>query len=257
MQGFAGNDSYLVDNAGDTVIETAGQGTDHVYANVNYTLAAGSSVEVLSTWGSGSTNAINLTGNEISNILQGNQAANTLNGGGGADIMQGFSGNDSYLVDNAGDTIIEAAGQGYDHVYANVNYALAAGISVEVLSTWGSGSTNAINLTGNEISNILQGNQAANTLNGGGGADIMQGFSGNDTFVFHPGEASGDTVIDFAGNGAAAGDVLEFVGYGPGAIFTQTDAAHGQVNYGTGLAQHDIITFANHAAIAASDVLFA
>jgi hypothetical protein len=33
-------------------------------------------------------------------------------------------------------------------------------------------------------------------------------------------------VVDFAGNGAAAGDLLEFVGYGAGATFTQNDATH-------------------------------
>jgi hypothetical protein len=66
------------------------------------------------------------------------------------------------------------------------------------------------------------------------------GGAGNDIFVFHVGEASGDTVLDFAGNGVAAGDSLQFVGYGAGATFTNIEAAHWQVN-DNGSASHDAI----------------
>ena len=63
MAGGTGNDTYTVDNAGDVVTETAGQGTDTVMASVNYALAAGSEVEVLRA--SGAT-GLTLTGNEFS-----------------------------------------------------------------------------------------------------------------------------------------------------------------------------------------------
>jgi hypothetical protein len=75
------------------------------------------------------------------------------------------------------------------------------------------------------------------------------------TFVFRAGQANGDIVVDFAGNGALAGDSLQFVGYGTGATFTQNDATHWQVTYNGG-SSHDIITFTNGALIHASDVLF-
>jgi hypothetical protein len=58
-----------------------------------------------------------------------------------------------------------------------------------------------------------------------------------------------------AGNGAAVGDSLRFVGYGAGATFTQIDAAHWQVNYNFALS-HDHITFMNGAAIDPSDYVF-
>ncbi|HBS58148.1 MAG TPA: hypothetical protein DEA44_02655, partial [Firmicutes bacterium] len=40
MAGGAGNDVYLVDNAGDVVYENANEGIDTVYATINYTLGA-------------------------------------------------------------------------------------------------------------------------------------------------------------------------------------------------------------------------
>ena len=96
---------------------------------------------------------------------------------------------------------------------------------------------------------------ATTLLDGRGGADVLTGNAGNDTFIFNVGQANGDTVVDFAGNGAAAGDSLHFVGYGPGASFTNIDATHWQINFNGG-ASHDIITFSNAAAIEASDFLF-
>ena len=79
---------------------------------------------------------------------------------------------------------------------------------------------------------------------------------GNDTFVFNAGEGDGDTIVDFAGNGAAAaGDSLQFIGYGPGATFTNIDATHWQVNYSGG-SSHEIITFSNGASIGATDFVF-
>jgi len=108
---------------------------------------------------------------------------------------------------------------------------------------------------GNALANAMFGNSGNNTLDGGDGADILTGNAGNDTFVFHAGQANGDTVVDFAGNGAAAGDSLHLVGYGAGATFTNIDATHWQINFNGG-ASHEIITFMNGAAIDASDVLF-
>ena len=64
------------------------------------------------------------------------------------------------------------------------------------------------------------------------------GNAGNDTFVFNIGQGNGDTVVDFAGNGAAAGDSLQFVGYGSARPSPRIDATHWQVNYNGG-ASHE------------------
>ena len=84
---------------------------------------------------------------------------------------------------------------------------------------------------------------------------MLTGNAGNDTFVFRAGQSNGDIVVDFAGNGAAAGDSLQFVGYGAGATFTQNDTTHWQVNYNSG-SSHDVITFNNGATIHVTDILF-
>jgi Ca2+-binding RTX toxin-like protein len=108
---------------------------------------------------------------------------------------------------------------------------------------------------GSSFGDFLTGDSNDNLFIGGAGADVLAGGAGNDTFVFTPGAANGDQIADFAGNGAAAGDRLEFDGYGAGATFTQIDAGHWQVNYNANT-QHDIIAFQNGAVIDPTDFLF-
>jgi hypothetical protein len=221
MVGFGGNDLYAVDNAGDQVIETAGQGSDIVYALASYTLAAGTDIERLSAIDWTFTSALNLTGNALANLIEGNAGANVLNGGGGADRMVGFGGNDLYVVDNAGDQVVEIAGQGSDIVYALANYTLAAGTDIERLSAIDWSSTSAINLTGNELANLVEGNAGANTLNGGGGADVMVGFGGADSFAFTTALGGGnvDRIADFnAVDDTIALDHTVFAALGVGAL---------------------------------------
>jgi Ca2+-binding RTX toxin-like protein len=246
MAGGAGNDTYFVENAGDAVIESAGQGTDAAFASINYGLTA--NVETLVLQGAADLQGF---GNGLANTLFGNTGNNLLDGGIGADVMAGGTGNDTYFVDNAADGVIESAGQGTDAVFAAVNHALA--VNVETLVLQG---TAGLSGTGNALANSIFGNSGNNTLDGQAGADVLTGNVGNDTFVFNIGQGNGDTIVDFNGNGAGAGDSLLFVGYGPGATFTNIDATHWQVNFNGG-ASHEVITFSNGAAIDASDFLFA
>jgi serralysin len=245
MVGGAGNDTYFVDDPSDACFEVAAQGNDAVFASCNYGLAA--DVETLVMQGSGDFQGY---GSNQVNTISGNAGNNLINGAGGADIMAGGAGNDTYFVDDAGDVVFENVLEGTDAVFSTVSHTLRA--NVETLVLQGAGNISGI---GNALNNSIFGNAVLNTLDGGAGADVLTGNAGNDTFVFHRGEGDGDTVVDFAGNGAAAGDQLRFFGYGAGATFTQNDPTHWQVNFNGG-ASHEVITFMNGASIDPTDVGF-
>jgi serralysin len=139
----------------------------------------------------------NATGGSGNDVLIGNAAGNTLNGRGGSDRMEGGAGNDAYYVD-AADTVIEAAGGGFDAIFTDASYSLAAGLEIEWLTARTVYGTGAINLTGNELANYVLGNQGANILNGGGGADVLVGYGGNDTYILN---AASDFIVEAAGAG--------------------------------------------------------
>jgi Ca2+-binding RTX toxin-like protein len=245
VSGGQGNDAYFVDNPSDLVTERPGEGIDTVYTSTHYRL--GADVEQLVLQGSADLQGY---GNELNNAIAGNSGNNILDGGAGADWLSGGQGNDAYFVDSPGDVVTEKSGEGIDTVYASTHYRLGA--DVEQLVLQGSADLQGY---GNELNNAIAGNSGNNILNGGAGADMLAGGQGNDAFVFDVGQAGGDIVTDFAGNGAAAGDWLLFVGYGSGATFTSIDTTHWQVNYNGGTA-HDIITFMNGASIDPTDLAF-
>ena len=240
--GGIGDDSHFVDRSSDIVIERNGQGRDFVFTSVSYTLSEAMFVEVLSADVRAATSALTLTGNSRADNIQGNAGAGVLSGLGGNDILLGFGGNDTLLggvgidltnggagddihyVDSSGDTVVEAAGEGRDSVYAGVSYALREGVHVELLLTQDRNGTQAINLGGNSFANSLQGNNGANILLGNGGNDILLGNGGNDIL-------NGGTGADNMNGGAGddiyyvdnVGDiVVESAGGGRDSIYTSS-----------------------------------
>ncbi len=199
MAGGAGADTYYVRDAGDKVIEANVAGHDTVLSYVSFALT-GQYVEQMFLIGSA---AIDGTGNSLDNALTGNAAANkliglagadSLNGGAGADTMTGGEDNDVYYVDNVGDKVVEANGEGADTVNSSVTFSLA-GQYIEKLVLTGSANSNG---TGNSLANILTGNAGDNVLDGGKGADTMAGGLGNDDYYA---QSSGDKVIELDGAG--------------------------------------------------------
>lgn len=206
MTGGAGNDTYVVDNAGDVIIEFTGEGTDAVEASIAWTL--GNELENLTLTGTASVNG---TGNGLADVLTGNAGINTLtggagddtlNGGAGADTLVGGAGNDTYLVENLGNVVTELTGEGTDTVEASLSWALGAELENLRLS-----GTAAINATGNSLANTLTGNGSANTLiggagndtlDGGAGVDSLLGGTGDDTYVV---DNAADTLAELAAEG--------------------------------------------------------
>ncbi len=206
MAGGKGDDTYIVDNAGDKVVEKGGEGVDTVLSySGSYKLSA--NVENLTLGGTGHLNG---TGNDSNNILTGNDGNNVLQGGGGddlllggkgndtldggtgADTMKGGSGADTYIVDNAKDQVVELSNEGVDLVKSSISYKLGA--FVENIQLTGSSNINA---TGNDYHNVMTGNSGNNRMEGMAGNDTLTGGGGKDTFVLNAAGEGVDVIKDF------------------------------------------------------------
>src|SRR5262249_46215309 len=229
LDGFTGNDVVIGGDGNDTVVGFYGNDT--------------------------------LKGGGGSDLLIGDSGNDSLDGGEGDDTMNGGIGNDVYYVDSTFDIVWEDDswdGGGTDTVYSTaVAYYLSDYSNVEILSLDTPAAT-GVYAFGNMYSNTIVGNGNDNVLDGGGGSDALYGLGGNDTFIFQAGEANGDIIVDFNGNGAAAGDVLELRGYGTaaeGATFVQLTATTWQINSADGLT-HDVITLVGAPTVHATDFAF-
>lgn len=182
MSGGGGDDVYVVTEAGDLVIEKAGEGIDTVLTSRSFALDGFTHVEVLKALDADGKQAINLTGNFLENSLFGTDGSNVLDGGFGADRLVGRGGDDVYVVDDAHDVVVEAAKDGIDTVKSSVSHKLEANTEKLVLT-----GTGDINGQGNADANTLTGNAGDNVLNGLGGSDVLKGGAGDDVFVFNTG----------------------------------------------------------------------
>jgi serralysin len=223
-------------------------------------------------------------GNAANNVLQGGggndklygyDGNDTLDGGPGADQMYGGAGDDTYKVDDPGDQVIDQLDGGIDLVliYAtvytlpvhveNATVALSArATGAPGAAVYGNAQANVLtgsglidSLFGGAGNDTLNGGAGDDTLDGGLGRDVLTGGLGNDTFVFKRGEANGDVITDFNGNGRLLGDQIRFVDYGPGAFLTAPDPSHAVVHTADG-AVADIIEIRSAIPIHPSDYFF-
>ncbi|USX11945.1 hypothetical protein NHH88_19845 [Oxalobacteraceae bacterium OTU3CAMAD1] len=186
-------------NATDTVLVNKTGGDSITLRNIERVLFNGVSMTIDEV-----QRNIKSVGNDF---LAGGDGADTMDGGAGADRLAGGQGDDTYIVDNAADVIDEAVGGGTDRAHvafaAAGTYALGANVENATVTA----ASVAINLTGNELNNILTGNAAANTLSGGLGNDVLDGGAGGDKLAGGAGDdvykvdVAGDVVTELAGEG--------------------------------------------------------
>ena len=116
LTGGDGDDTYVLDDASDTLVEgaTAVSGLDTIESSISYALLPNFERLILlgtnDLTGTGSGVANFIGGNSGNNILIGNGGNDILDGGLGADTLQGGAGDDSYIIDNINDVVIDVAG---------------------------------------------------------------------------------------------------------------------------------------------------
>ncbi|MFL6846579.1 MAG: M10 family metallopeptidase C-terminal domain-containing protein [Allosphingosinicella sp.] len=150
MIGGLGNDLYFVDNAGDSVVELGGQGTDTVSSSISYTL--GDNVENLILTGS----ATDGTGNGLDNVLTGNALSNHLSGGAGNDRLIGGDGVDYFTGGAGNDTFV-------GEINATKVASKMGAISLDVVLDFSAG--DVLDLSGIDANTGLAGDQAFHLVN--------------------------------------------------------------------------------------------
>lgn len=168
--GFAGNDKIF-----------AGAGDDDIYGGAGRDFIRGQA------------------GNDL---IYGGADADVLDGGTGADTMFGGTGNDTYFVDQIGDVVSEAGGDGTDTVKSRISFNLEAGLENLWLqkgsqALTGTGNEGRNMIVGNALDNVIDGRAGNDNLIGGAGDDLVHGGDGHDKLH---GDAGNDLLYGGAGN---------------------------------------------------------
>jgi Ca2+-binding RTX toxin-like protein len=201
--GGAGDDTYVryapiangvineLENQGyDTLVSGAARDAyGRVTQQSEYDITLPANIERLVVRGAGFSLVNSGTGEVVRRIVRGNQLDNVIDasmagedrwnmrvfidGGAGADVMIGGSAFDTYVVDHAGDVVVETStgvGQSVDTVQAGVTFTLGENLeNLELRDTVEN--IDVINGTGNALANTIRGNRYQNTLRGLAGND--------------------------------------------------------------------------------------
>ena len=186
--GSAGNDTFVVGNAGTVITEAVGNGTDAVQTTLSsYQLPA--NVERLVYTGAASFTA---TATVAAEQITGGTGADHLSDGGFANvILRGGGGADTFSVTNASTQVTEVAGSTNSTVTTTLSsYQLGANVQnlthTGATAFTGTGNALANTITGGSGTDNLFGNGGNDRLIGGAGNDSFSGGGGADTFVFAP-----------------------------------------------------------------------
>ncbi|MBL8659322.1 MAG: hypothetical protein JNM75_06160, partial [Rhodospirillales bacterium] len=189
------------------------------------------------------------TGNALDNVILGSGLNDTLDGLGGndtisghgnggpsyggmgdADIIHGGAGNDLLYGGFGSDPAVQDYPDGADKLYGDDgNDRIYGQVGDDILyggagndslagqedndTLWGGAGND--HLGGGTGNDLLYGEEGVDVITGRYDADTLSGGGGNDRFVYEdiadskPGAANHDTILDFAGAGAAVGDRID------------------------------------------------
>lgn len=146
-------------------------------------------------------------GGNLADLVDGGAGADDLDGGAGIDTVSFASSATGVIVDLPSNAAFD--GTSVDRI-VNFENVIGSAFNDQIFG-------NALGnlLRGGAGDDLLQGESGNDVLDGGPGADRYQGGSGNDDYVLRKGEADGDWIQTFVGNGAAAGDRVILAGWSP------------------------------------------
>jgi Ca2+-binding RTX toxin-like protein len=146
---------------------------------------------------------------EVDSTLTGTAQNDQLAGSNPDITLIGGQGDDTYIVWDHSNTVVEDANSGTDTIvtYGVHGYSLASAANVENLTLLGGQASSA---RGNGLSNVVTGNDAINMIDGGAADDVLTGGGGRDTFVIRQGDGS-DVITDF--QAGQRGDTVDLSGF--------------------------------------------
>ena len=216
LVGGSGSDIYAVYNGTTVISEINNEGSqDTAYIAVNnYSGTNGiERVAVLNSdaysdhvdsngpYASGLDSGWKINGSSDSQTITGSYGADILSGGGGVDILIGGLGDDVYFYTGS-ESVIESSDSGRDIAISSRTMALSANVEVGVAES----QATDLDITGNNLDNLLVGNSSANTLSGGLGADTLVGNNGDDVLI----GGAGSDVYVLNGEGNYLGEISDF-----------------------------------------------
>lgn len=215
--GNSGNDTYAIYATTTQMIEVAGGGAlDAAYIGVNHyqgtsgiervailnTQAYEDHVAANGPYLTGIDSGWRINGSADTQTLIGSYGADILNGAGGSDLLIGGAGDDVYVYTGS-ESIVEQSNQGRDIVKALASVDLSSNVEVGIADS----AAGDLNITGNDLDNLLVGNAASNNLSGGAGADTLVGNGGGDDV--YTGGSGADTFI-LNGQDSFMGEITDF-----------------------------------------------
>lgn len=213
--GLAGNDSYFVYSTNSVIVDKQGEGYDSLFVGVE-SYRTNAEVELIQVFNSidyqnhmQSPDALlknldagwHIDGNAYAQTLIGGVQSDVLDGKGGSDTLIGGLGNDIYSYTGS-EHILESPNQGYDTVRTSASLILPSNIDAALVNA----GARFINLTGNELNNVLVGASDTNLLAGGAGDDTLVGAGGEDAYI---GGLGADTFV-LNGQDAFVGEIQDY-----------------------------------------------